>query len=493
MRLGIATLALSLATLALPARADGPLGPNGSALRTSDYAVDLAGGPVLAGPRALGLAGAYVAIAEGVDGDVVNAAAPAVRAAWSATHVDYDAALGLLFPGTLASTDFYNTGRGRTDVRRSDPREFALLAPGANVQIGPWGIGVGLEVFRYGLLRKPPAVSGGEEEVVRAQFSTLRTELARAVDDGQIVGGVGFAITALDVTTRDELISREGNVFTTRGLSFEGGLLWRPSNERFRLGVAVRAPLTTDVDSRGSAVSGDIVLRDPSSPDAIWMPRRVKRPWSTDVGFALQLGPRPLNVAWIDPVIWSRRLDARLETRERKRQRALRAAESLEPDARARELARVERERRGDLARRREASEQLSADLHRRYTGLSRRYFLLSAALRAEGDVANAVGVESFLQGFVDRSGERVTFTPRLGVESEVWPNWLKARAGSYLEPTRFRQNTPRAHATLGLEVRLFEWSLFGLLHDDDHLALATSVDQAREYLGWAASIGIWH
>ncbi len=475
-----------------PALADGPLGPNGSPIRTSSYAVDLAGGPVLAGSRALGLAGAYVAIAEGVDGNLHNPAAPAVRAAWSATHVDYDASLGLLFPGTLASTDFYNTGRGRTDLRRSDPREFALLAPAANLQIGPWGVGVGLEVFRYGLLRQPDPTLGGEEEVIRAQFSTFRAFLARAVDDGQIVGGIGLQVTALDVTTKDEIISRSGNVFTTRGVSFEGGLLWRPTGERFRLGVALRAPVTTDVDSRGRAVGGDLVLRDPQSPDAIWLPRRVKRPWSSDFGAAVQLGPRPLNVGWLDPIVVMRRVDTYLEARERLRERRLERAARLGSDAR--EAAEDELEREADADRRYRGTqrERVTELLRERYDRVPRRYVLLSAALHADGDVANGVGVESFLQGYVDRSGQRVSLTPRFGVETEAISNWLKLRAGTYLEPTRFRGSSPRMHGTFGFDTRLFEWSLFGLLHEDEKLALGGAIDGARQYFGWAVSVGIW-
>lgn len=481
-----------LLALSPPARADGPLGPNGAAIRTSDYSVDLAGGPVLAGSRALGLAGAYVAIAEGVDGNLHNPAAPAVRAAWSATHVDYDASLGLLFPGNLARTDFYNTGRGATDPRSSDPREFVLLAPAGNVQIGPWGIGLGLELFRYGLLRQPDPALGGEEEVVRAQFSTVRTYLARAVDDGQIVGGIGVQITALDVTTKDEIVTRSGNVFTTRGVSLEGGLLWRPTGERFRLGVAVRAPVTTDVDARGRAVGGDIVLRDPASPNAIWLPRRVKRPWSSDVGVAVQLGPRPLNVGWLDPVIVMRRVDAFLDERERQRERRRERAERLGPDALEAVEVELEREEEADERYRAEQRDRLSELLHRRYVGIPRRYLLLSASLHADGDVKSSVGVESFLQGYVDRSGERVSLTPRLGAETEVVPSWLKLRAGTYLEPTRFRGSSPRTHGTFGFDARLFEWSLFGLLHEDDKLALGAAIDGARQYLGWAVSVGIW-
>ncbi|MGE0325402.1 MAG: hypothetical protein AB7S68_23955, partial [Polyangiaceae bacterium] len=50
------------------ALAAGPLGAEGSEIRTSDYTVDLYQGPVTASSRVIGLGGAYVSIAEGVEG-----------------------------------------------------------------------------------------------------------------------------------------------------------------------------------------------------------------------------------------------------------------------------------------------------------------------------------------------------------------------------------------------------------------------------------------
>ncbi len=483
------TLVLLL-LLTRPALGTGPLGPNGSPIRTSEYSIDLSAGPVLAGPRALGLGGAYVAIAEGVDGNLQNPAAPGVRSAWSRSHVDYDLTVGLLFPSTLSGTDFFNTGRGRTDLRRSDQKEFALLAPMGNLQIGNWGIGVGLEVQRYGLQRRPDPALGGKESVVRAQISVIRTYLARAVDDGQLVGGLGLHVTALDVTTQDEIFTRKGNVFTTRGLNLEGGLLWRPSEQPFRIGLALRAPVITNVDARGEAVGGDIVLGE--GVDAIWMPRRVKRPWSADVGVAVSLGPRPLNPEWIDPVAVMERVDLYLERRERAREvRRRRARQRGEAEA-ERVESELAQEAEADQQYRDEQRIRLDHLLSRRYSTFSRRYFLISTSLHADGDVAGAVGIESFLQGRTDRSGENLTISPRLGFETEPIRNWVKVRAGTYLEPTRFRSAAARKHATFGTTLRLFEWSLFGLLDDDASLAASGAVDVSRDYFGWAVSLGIW-
>src|SRR3954467_14604364 len=69
-------VALSVLFSAAPVVAAGELGQNGSAITTSSYSLDLFQGPIFAGSRVTSLAGAYVAIAEDVDGDLQNPAAP---------------------------------------------------------------------------------------------------------------------------------------------------------------------------------------------------------------------------------------------------------------------------------------------------------------------------------------------------------------------------------------------------------------------------------
>ena len=59
-------LALGLVTLAAMTRAQAQLPPEGQPIRTNRYSIDLFQGPVLASTRVTGLAGAFVAMAEGV-------------------------------------------------------------------------------------------------------------------------------------------------------------------------------------------------------------------------------------------------------------------------------------------------------------------------------------------------------------------------------------------------------------------------------------------
>ena len=58
------------------------------------------------------------------------------------------------------------------------------------------------------------------------------------------------------------------------------------------------------------------------------------------------------------------------------------------------------------------------------------------------------------LSQVVERSGESTSVTMRAGAEIEAVPGRLQLRGGTYMEPTRFRDSSPRAHATTGFEVR---------------------------------------
>ena len=115
------------------------------------------------------------------------------------------------------------------------------------------------------------------------------------------------------------------------------------------------------------------------------------------------------------------------------------------------------------------------------------------------GPVEEGVGIESFLNRRVQRSGERPSLSPRLGLEFEPIPNWLQARAGFYFEPTRFSRNADgspsrgRSHATLGCDVKVLKWNVFKTFPEYNWFRIVGAVDVAREYFNWGLSIGVWH
>jgi hypothetical protein len=93
----------------------------------------------------------------------------------------------------------------------------------------------------------------------------------------------------------------------------------------------------------------------------------------------------------------------------------------------------------------------------------------------------------------VNRSGQKTVMSPRLGLESGVIPEYLKLRAGTYLEPTRFEGSTPRGHVTAGLDVKLAVWNVFGLWPDNYMWRLGLGADVAHRYSTWGVTIAGWY
>jgi hypothetical protein len=83
--------------------------------------------------------------------------------------------------------------------------------------------------------------------------------------------------------------------------------------------------------------------------------------------------------------------------------------------------------------------------------------------------------------------------TPRVGVEAEIWPNWLKARAGVYVEPTRFAASNARVHGTLGVDVKAGCWDVFGLWPEDYTWQISLALDATRGYVAFSFGLGGWY
>jgi hypothetical protein len=68
----------------------------------------------------------------------------------------------------------------------------------------------------------------------------------------------------------------------------------------------------------------------------------------------------------------------------------------------------------------------------------------------------------------------------------------LKVRFGSYVEPARNEAGTIRPHGTLGFDLRLFTWDLFGLVSPFS-IQLTGVGDVAPRYFDVGLGIGFWH
>jgi hypothetical protein len=110
--------------------------------------------------------------------------------------------------------------------------------------------------------------------------------------------------------------------------------------------------------------------------------------------------------------------------------------------------------------------------------------------LSVMGGVANGYGMEALAAKQLQPSGRHLTLTPRLGLEGEVLPGWLRLRLGSYHEGARFEVVPGRWHWTGGAEVRLFSFRLFG---HERRPAISLAADAAPRYHNAGVSIGLWN
>jgi len=118
------------------------------------------------------------------------------------------------------------------------------------------------------------------------------------------------------------------------------------------------------------------------------------------------------------------------------------------------------------------------------------RQLTVAVDLSMMGPVDQGFGMEAFAAKMLQRSGRTVSLTPRLGLESEVIKGWLRLRAGTYVEPSRFEETSPRWHATGGTEVRLFGFHLGG---HERRVSLSLAGDVAARYKNAGLSIGFWN
>lgn len=469
----------------------------GEPITTNDYSVDLYQGVVLSANRVNGLAGAFVAIADGVEGATVNPAATAARTAFSYGHFDYDVGLTFTFPGTINNTDFWNSGHN-AQLPQSKSYDFLFFNLALQLQFGTWGFGISTDFQQYSLQRGESPELDLEKDRLLGRIVIGHLQLARAFADGQLLVGVGMRTTALSATKVGNTSIGGQELFSTVGSGVEAGFIWRPNDWPIRVGAAFHDGFTTRASD-----DQEMVLYPDDPLNRLYLPAHLTQPWDVNVGFAAQMGPRPLNPRWVDPAIVLAPMRRYLDWRAHERSRRVREAESAMPPhetpderrARLRKLwAELAEEAALDESERSRVERNLDRTLRRRYAEQSRFFVLVTTSLMVTGTVENAVGIESMLERTVQRSGTTLSISPHLGVETEAFPHWLKLRGGTYLEPSRFPSNTKgaRLHATFGLEQKLFPWDVFGTFPEEAEWRVSGAIDAARDYFGWSVAIGTW-
>jgi hypothetical protein len=117
------------------------------------------------------------------------------------------------------------------------------------------------------------------------------------------------------------------------------------------------------------------------------------------------------------------------------------------------------------------------------------RALTVAADLVISGAIDNGYGIEAFSQHELQPSGRSVALGVRGGAELEALPGRARLRAGSYWEPGRFDGVGGRAHATFGADLRVFEFSLFGVRRG----RMSLTGDVAHRYRNVVIDIGFWH
>jgi hypothetical protein len=444
---------------------------------------------VLAPARATGLGGAFAAYAEGVDAIASNAAAVAVRVPYSFSWVDYDLTLGISFPAAFRSQDFDNDGEVGFTYKN-----FLFYTLGAQMQLGAWGFGFLGDFQNYDLL---PATRQGDPQVTET-LGKLHLVLGRTFFGGQLAVAASARGVTLSIDSQQN--GTATNQLGMSGVGPEVGVLIRPDFEPWRIGATFRAP----VQGHGTSTSAD---GGPGGASFV-APAGLFLPWELEVGAALQVGPRPLNPRWLNP--------HDQEARERKQIQDDRAARRAAQEAELREISDPRRmyERARELSyqeifirreedkRLDEIRENLYSERHARYDNWPRERITVLLDVLVSGRAPDALGLESFFSqqaalrdptatAAFRRSGQKVSYSPRLGLEGEPVTDRLQTRIGTYIEPSRFG-GLSRQHFTFGFDVKLFPWRMFGLA-GDTIWRIGGVADLAPRYQSIGLSVGAWH
>jgi len=323
------------------------------------------------------------------------------------------------------------------------------------------------------------------------------------------VGGRSANLAITDFETKTALVNYSG-------IGAEAGILVRPLYQRWRLGIAARSPVSSEI-------VGDI--REESEV-ALQLPRFVYLPWEIQIGFAWQFGNRPFNRRWINPhdveeqlrkeMLLKRWKRAQKQVRREQRIAARDAAHSkgitqrktdnkkgvVDPTGRPSASRFYPKDeqwwkeekylREGEEEAFERAVEQHEQERETAVKKLSRQYLLVSSEIIVVGPTTDGVGLESFLTQRHQVSGKDFSTGLRVGAELEPIENWLKVRAGGYLEPSRFARIGYRPHATVGLEFKTFSLEINHLLDMSD-FQIGAALDLAARYINFGIGVGIWH
>jgi hypothetical protein len=380
--------------------------------------VDAVRGTIQGSTRYIGLGGAFVAIADDIEGVPINPASAAVRLPYSWKAFGFAFGVDVSVSTWLPKNDLYNA----PDSEGSSESGSLFGSLGFLFNYRHAGFGLTAQAANNEVSQGAQGVSSK----LSANFGLMHTVAAYGFLDGQLQLGAGLRIVGFSFD------GSEKRTPLTAGVGAVAGVILKPKGRQFRIGVDFQQA----IDAKVSSMSG--------AP-----PVNVEVPWTAALGFAYQFGTRKLNPSFVT-------VD----------ERARRNTEGREPT--------------------KDELKQAARELFAEYQEKQTWYLLLSTELALiEG------GGNMTLGGSL--AVDRPLISPRLGLETEVVPRWLRLRAGSYLELATMEGADARLHGTVGADIKLFAWSVFGLVAPFNYWQLSLAADGADSYLNTSFSIGFWH
>ncbi len=404
-----------------------------------DLRLLLSDGTLRGSPRLMGLAGAFVGIAEGAEGITRNPASAAYRDPhYEDFNVDFGGTMHFLFPGSAKEQDWNNDGR---PDQVEGPLGFLgsqVLYTTVSLQYKSFALAAGLDTQNFITKFAHP----GFETFYNLNLMHVSVSASVALWRDQLLFGMGINTThallfhlrqaaGMPLPAFDESMGYHG-----WGVEFGG--LWRPEGDNYRVGFSFRPKV--QAYSAGPVpmkFGGD--KTDPADDTFLVPPRQVVTPARLSLGasFAFGEGGRDYNIG--GPSGW-------VETGE------------------------------------------TEEDGTPKYS-FSMTKWLLTAQLDIFFPVDAAISPAAFLdqsQTQYEIAGDQAQFLLRLASEKEVIEDRLRLRLGTYFEPPITPQGLKvRPHICFGGEVKLFEIGSF-------RLAFGLSFDFAHRYNNLSIALMAW-
>jgi len=422
---------------------------------------------LLGSSRQVAMGGAYVGIAEGAAGFTSNLSALAHRQPTLDTDWDIGSTLSWLnLVGNRKRRDVDNDGVA------DDSDGAGLVLGGVTLQYKTFGLGAFTRVRTQSYAALEGAAGGPSIDVTQQQ-----TALAGAASFGDDDFMLGFGLYGAQAT-----FDYMGEQWFYGGTGVALDFLFRPRGRPYRIGIAVRPEVEGHWRREGQQngfVAGRQLFRGVVSPGVL------------SVGASWRLGRGRENYNNLSPAAMRQaHEDAERRERQAHEARARRRAPALAPPP----VGASQPPPDASQPPPPDALPPPPAPKPRPplfFFGRKERVeppgrLLISAQLDLIGSASNAVSLGTFTAQQTEPTfvGGQSLVQPRVGVEHETLPGWLRTRLGTFIEPSPFPGRTARAHLTGGVELYLF--------HFWDDWSLNASFDVASRYKDIGLSVGVW-